>query len=223
MYFIEKSNSVIQPWEIITSMLDSKSEKDKETAVKCLQLITAQKNDYWEPILNSGGIVKLVNMLREYAFSFMPAKKKPEIVTSETPLSEPPEVGSQQRYLNALSVLCNISFKIEVKQFLNQIKDLADVLIMILEYSKNEDMESRAAILIGDLTSFDIAFKDVLSDKGCLDFLIGLLQNDSEDVLVNAVNAIEIMCKDNVRNQNYCCEHGIFGYLLELLTLNSGD
>ncbi len=221
MYFIDNNYSTLKPWQVIVSMLDSKSELDKETAVKCLQLLTSQNDSYWKPIMSNGGIEKLCAMLREYALSFVAAKKK--AVTTETPGSEPEASGSQQRYLNALSVLCNVSNRAEVKQFLSQVKDLGDIFIKILEHSKNEDMESRVAILIGDVTSFDAANKDVLGDKGCLDYLIALLENDSEDVLVNTVNAIEIMCTDNVTNQDYCCQHGILTYLMELLTLNSGS
>ena len=130
--------------------------------------------------------------------------------------------NGHQRYLNALSVLCNISERNEVKQCLCGQKDIGDILFRILQHSESEDMKSRVAILIGDLASYDHTFKDSLADKGCLHKLLELLDMcDSEDVLVNTVNALEVMCKDHPGNQAFCCKNGVLENLVQLLALNS--
>ena len=200
-------------------MLDSKKDIDKNSAVRCLQLLTNQNKNYWQPILNNMGIEKLMALLREYCLSFAPKAKK-VAVQDESDLEDS---SKQQRYLDVLSVLCNISERTEIKQCLNQLKDVCDILIKILMHTNNEDMKSRVAILIADIASYEVANKDVLADNGCLTKLIDLLESESEDVLVNAVNALEILCKDNVKNQDHCCKHGVLENLVDLLALNSGN
>lgn len=191
-------------------MLESSLELDKESSVKVLHLLTSQNKSYWSPILKFGGIEKLCNYLRVFTNNFDP-KKPPSQTRIET-----------GRYLNALSALCNLSDRSEVKYALCQVKDICDIFMKILEYSGDEDMESRVAILIADIADYDPTYKDLLADKGCLDYLISLLGKDTEDILVNAVNALETLCKDNIKNQNYCCKNAVLENLVDLLGLNSG-
>ena len=92
----------------------------------------------------------------------------------------------------------------------------------MLIYSENEDMQSRVCILLSDVASAEEKFRAIFVEQGCLDKLLSLLDSDAEDLLVNAVNSIEILCKNNIKNQNYCCENGILESFTALLELNSG-
>jgi hypothetical protein len=124
--------------------------------------------------------------------------------------------------LNAILVLCNLSDQFEIKQALSQINDLSAVLIKLLEFSNNEDMQSRVAILLADVATVDEKNKISFVEQGCLNKLLLLLDSEVEDLLINTVNAIEVLCKDNVKYQNYCCEHGVMEGFINLLELNSG-
>ena len=207
-YFIEKEFANLPTWSILVSMLESEKPVDVESSVKCLQLLTGQKKSFWRPILAFGGIEKLCSLLRKFTV----------VLTAK----QAAQTFNPLIYLNTLTVLCNLSDQLEIKQTLSRTKDMADILINILALSGNEDMESRVAILIGDIASVDEGNKILLAEKGCLPKLIKLLENDSEDVLVNAVNALEIMTKNNIKNQNFCCQNGVLNSLVALLTLNSG-
>lgn len=190
-------------------MLSSEKEVDRLASVKCLQLLTNQNKKFWSAILNAGGIEKLCSIMRKYASNLVQNSKK--------------NTNEESITVNAISVLCNLSDQIEIKQRVGEIKDLTAILIKILEQSSNDDLHSRVAILIADVVSVDENYKIQFAQQGCLDKLIGLLDSEYEDLLVNAVNAIEIMCKDNEEIQNFCAEKGIFESFLTIIDLNSGN
>jgi ankyrin repeat protein len=124
--------------------------------------------------------------------------------------------------LDCLSVLCNISDEKEVKLMLNSISDVDTILLNILDFSANEDMQSRACILLGDIASLSNDVRVELGKKGSLPKLLKQLKSDKEDLLVNATNTLEIICKENEDNQVYCCENGILESFLYLIKLDSG-
>lgn len=51
---------------------------------------------------------------------------------------------------------------------------------------------------------------------------MNLLDSELEHVLVNAVNAIHMLCIDNVENQTAVATHGGLEPLVEFLTVDSG-
>ena len=51
--------------------------------------------------------------------------------------------------------------------------------------------------------------------------LVNLLDSELEDVLVNAVNAVRVMCTGNVHNQNAVAEEGGIESLVEFLSVPS--
>jgi hypothetical protein len=209
-YFIANSFPQLPAWKILIDMLNSSKEEDKQASVRCLQLLTNHNKKYWNAILDAGGIEKLFEILKRYAASLLVADKaKANEWESIT--------------LNAITVLCNLSDQMEIKQRLSGIKDLLDCLIKVINHTSNVEIQSGIAILLADISSIDEENKERLANLGCLDRLLQLLLNsDVEDLLVNTVNAIEILCLNNVKNQNYCCENGIFLRFIDLLELNSG-
>ena len=51
---------------------------------------------------------------------------------------------------------------------------------------------------------------------------VNLLESELEHVLVNAVNAITVLCQGNHDNQTAVATHGGIQPLVEFLTVNSG-
>ena len=52
--------------------------------------------------------------------------------------------------------------------------------------------------------------------------MVNLLDSELEDVLVNAVNCVRVLCKDNHDNQTAVANEGAIEPLVEFLTVNSG-
>lgn len=205
-HFITNQYPQLPTWKLLINMLSSEKDQDRQASVKCLQKLTNQNKKFWPAIISAGGIEKLCALMRNYASNISKESKKSheELIA-----------------LSALSVLCNLSDQFEIKQRLGEIKDLITILLKILDHSLNDDLDSRVAILIADVASVDDSYKVMFAQNGCLDKLLRLLDSEFEDLLVNAVNAIEIMCKNNLDNQNYCTDNGIFENFIGILDLNS--
>ncbi len=121
----------------------------------------------------------------------------------------------------AASVLCNISENEAVREALTQAK-AGPILIELLK-SPVDEIQSRASIILADLACVGDN-QTALAEEGVITALIHLLDSELEDVLVNAVNAIRVLCTDNPANQTAVAEHGGIDPLVEFLgdTVNSG-
>jgi hypothetical protein len=231
-------------WKFLISMLSSTKPNDMESSVKCLQILTYSNKKYWRSVLEYGAVEKMCNILKQYAsdllnlndkvtkingqINSLPAETDKEVYLAlrEDIKAAHEEILPQKKVdiaVNTLSVLCNLCDQMEVKVCLSEVKDLCEFVMKILRFAQNEDVESRIAILISDIVNANEAFKSQLADRGCLDLLMKLLDRDTEDLLVNVVNAIETLCKGNLYNQDYCCDKGILALLINLLYLNSGE
>ncbi len=234
-YFIQNSYRQLQTWTLLVNMLSN--ERDQEASVKCLQLLTHRNKEYWKSIVDAGGVDKLFDIVRKYATSLLPQTTtvKPKITNLVHQLSMNKQqsknvqittlnpVNREAITLDSISVICNLSDHDEVKQVLGNITDLSNVLMTLLDHCNNKDIISRVAILIADVGNGNDANKTLFADGGCLAKLISLLSSDVEDLLVNCVNAIEIICINNAPNQNFCCNNGIIETFISLLNLNSGN
>ena len=56
-----------------------------------------------------------------------------------------------------------------------------------------DDIQSRAAIVLSDLACVDDN-QGALAQQGAVVAIVNLLDSEVEDVLVNAVNAVRVMC-----------------------------
>lgn len=119
----------------------------------------------------------------------------------------------------AASVLCNISDHSEVRIALSAAK-AAPILIGLLA-SPLDDIQSRASIVISDLACVEDN-QNLVAELGGIPPLVALLDSDLEDVLVNAVNAVRVLCSGNATNQQVFAENGVVEPLVEFLTTNSG-
>jgi hypothetical protein len=219
-------------WSLLINMLTSDKERDTDAAVKCLQVLTSGNKRAWVDILNAGGVEKLFNILRKYSvlLSKRPSPPPPPSVQQRDETSSSSLVSSSQTKaialadniaLNTISVLCNLSDEGEVKACLGAIPDLVAVLLKILDLSVIDDVQSRVAILIGDVSSANDQMKVQLAKQNCLIKLLNMLSSDVEDLLINAINSIEIMCRGNADNQTFCVEHNVLACFISLLSLNS--
>jgi len=116
----------------------------------------------------------------------------------------------------AASVLCNISQEDEVRVALTT-SNAAEILIKRL-MSPNEDIQSRSAIILSDIAYVD-GNQSLISDKGGIEPLVELMDSEGHDVLVNAVNAVRVLCDGNEYNQTAISECGGIPPLVEFLTL----
>jgi hypothetical protein len=234
-YFIEKQYGQLNAWSLLVGMLVGENESDKMASCKCIQMLTScsstkKTKPYWQAILECSGVEALCAILVKYATH---TKNKTSTTIAERPtnyikpsskqIANAASCDEQQTLaLNALSALCNISEQVEVKRRLNAFDGIGETLITLLKNVNNDDIRSRACILLADLACVDENRKPTLANQGALDILMSLLDSDMEHLLVNAVNSIEIMCTNCVKNQNYCCEHDILLDFISLLELNSG-
>ena len=231
-YFIKVHFPQLPTWKLLINMLSSDKEMDIDASVKCMHLLTNSNKKSWLDVLNVGGIEKLFAILRKYSFSLIDKHKQiaknkekygDDYESSKASFTSLKMSLADTIALNSMSVLCNLSDQYDIKVCLNKIADLTTVLIKILKLTTNEDVQSRVAILIGDVSSADENVKVLFAKQDCLFNLLNLLNSDFEDLLVNAINTIEIMCRNNVDNQNFCSEHNAFECFISLLNLNSGS
>ena len=118
----------------------------------------------------------------------------------------------------AASVLCNISEQTEVRLALTKC-NAGPILIMLLG-SPVDDIQSRSAIILSDLACVE-GNQDSIAEENGIAPLVNLLDSELEDVLVNAVNAIRVLCENNYRNKTSVSEcHGLEA-LVEFLTVDS--
>jgi hypothetical protein len=225
-YFIKMQFPQLPTWSLLINMLTSEKERDIDASVKCLQILTSGNKRAWVDIMNAGGIEKLFTILRKYSVALskrpvaMPRDEASSGSLSSNPQSRAATLADTIA-LNTISVLCNLSDQYDIKRCLSAIGDLTTVLLKIMELASNDDVQSRVAILVGDVCSTDDTMKVQLAKQNCLMKLLHLLNSDYEDLLVNAINSIEIMCRNNVDNQLFCVEHNIFECFISLLKLNS--
>ncbi len=230
-YFIENKYPQLHTWNLLINMLTSDRDFDKESAVKCLELLTHNNKKFWKDILNANGIEKLCAILK--SFTTLTSTENKETRPREASAvkhqiekaifkSNLKPVDKNIILLNTLSVLCNLSDQVEIKTSLGEVPQITTILIQLLRTSNNEDVQSRCAILIADIASISESNRTDFANQGCLDNLLSLLDSDVEDLLVNCVNAIEILCKNNKKNQDHCCEKNVLLNCIALLQLNSG-
>ncbi|XP_052802485.1 ankyrin and armadillo repeat-containing protein-like isoform X4 [Mya arenaria] len=190
-YLIEWNSPDVHVWEILVGMLKSDDLKKKDSAVKCLEVLSTSKPDHWRSILDAEGVPALVDLLK---------------------------IENEELQCVAASVLCNISEQTEVRQALTKCKS-GPILIKLLG-SPVDDVQSRAAIILSDLACVE-GNQELIAECNGIEPLVSLMESELEDVLVNAVNAIRVLCENNSSNKTLVSEaHGIEP-LVEFLTVDS--
>lgn len=119
----------------------------------------------------------------------------------------------------AASVIVNISEHAEVRHALTAAK-AAPILIQLLN-SPDDNIQSRVAIILSDIASVQ-GNQSLIADEGGIPPLIHLMDSELEEVLINTVNAVRVLCAGNPPNQDAVAENGGIAFLREFLTLDSG-
>ena len=122
----------------------------------------------------------------------------------------------------AVSVMCNISQHNPVRFALTQ-ANAGPILIELLSPSNEivefDEIHSRAAIVLSDLACVG---ENQETLAGAIPPLVNLLTSSVEDVLINTVNALRILCLNNKVNQVTVAENGAITHLVEFLSIDSG-
>mgnify|MGYP003688301953 CR=1 FL=1 len=114
----------------------------------------------------------------------------------------------------------NISEHASVRQALTKAK-AAPILIQLLN-SPDDNIQSRVAIILSDIASVE-GNQSLIAEEGGIPPLINLMDSELEEVLINTVNAVRVLCAGNPANQDAVAEHGGIAFLREFLTLDSGE
>ncbi|OWF40013.1 ankyrin and armadillo repeat-containing protein-like isoform X3 [Mizuhopecten yessoensis] len=190
-HLIEWDHKSVPVWKILVKMLIDPDIKKKDSAVKCLEVLSTSKPDHWQAILDADGIPALVSVLK---------------------------INNEELQSVAASVICNISEQDPVRIALTK-ADAIPIIIQLLG-SPLDEIQSRAALILSDIACMDDN-KDSIFEKEGIAPLVNLLDSEMEDVLANAVNAVRVMCLANKRNQDAVAECGGIPPLVEFLTVNS--
>ncbi|UJR31012.1 hypothetical protein I4U23_018523 [Adineta vaga] len=170
-YFIQLNNPLVPTWRILVDLISHPDLSVKCTLAQCLHEMTTHGEEFWYPLLETGGIKRLIGLLK---------------------------MTDNNLLLLILSVLCNISTNTEVREEIsNADQNLCNTLSNLLQ-SNERFVESNAIVALSNM-----------------------LNSTIEDVLVNACNAIDLLCRQNEYMQNELAKYGIIKQLTDLLLLDS--
>ncbi|CAF1602062.1 unnamed protein product, partial [Didymodactylos carnosus] len=191
-YFIQLSNPKVPTWQILVELISHPKMEMKQATVQCLHRMTNNDHEYWKPLLETGGIKRLLKLLT---------------------------LKDQSLLISTLSVLCNISTNNDVRQTLASADDLPTIFGSLLHWH-NDEIRSKTTILIADVC-FIQSNQERFLKSDTINGIVRMLDSTLEDVLVNAVNAIDLLCRNNPDMQTELAHHGVVQQLTEVLTLNS--
>uniref|UniRef100_A0A8C5WFU7 Ankyrin and armadillo repeat containing n=1 Tax=Leptobrachium leishanense TaxID=445787 RepID=A0A8C5WFU7_9ANUR len=188
---IELNIQELHVWQHLVDMLMSKDCRRIEMAARSMEVLCVVKKSYWEDIYIAGGIPCLVELLK-----------------------------SDSLHLECLAagVLSNISNNNPVSKTLVE-SGAIPVLITLLS-SHEAELHSRCSVILSDIAQLDNN-QYVIAEMGGISPLVQLLYGELEDVLVNAINCIRILCIQNSTNQQAVKDLGGIPLLVELLTAKS--
>uniref|UniRef100_A0A8C4Y7P8 Ankyrin and armadillo repeat containing n=1 Tax=Gopherus evgoodei TaxID=1825980 RepID=A0A8C4Y7P8_9SAUR len=190
-HLIQLDNPDLPVWNTLVEMLQCEDSMRPEMAVRSLEVLCLAKDFYWKCILDSGAIPSLINLLKGHQI-------KLACLTS--------------------GVLSNISPHITISKALVEAGGIS-VLIELLG-SGEPELQSRCAVILYDIAQFDNN-QNVISELGGIPPLINLLKIRLQDLLVNVINCIRVLCIQNKQNQITVKEHQGIPALVEFLTSQS--
>ncbi|XP_067405132.1 ankyrin and armadillo repeat-containing protein isoform X4 [Emydura macquarii macquarii] len=190
-HLIQLDNPDLPVWNTLVEMLQCEDSTRTEMAVRTLEVLCLAKDFYWKCILDSDAIPSLINLLKGQQI-------KLACITS--------------------GVLCNISPHITISKALVEAGGIS-VLIELLGSGEHE-LQSRCAVILYDIAQFDNN-QNVITELGGIPPLVNLLKIKIQDLLVNVINCIRVLCIQNKRNQSTVKEHQGIPALVEFLTSQS--
>ncbi|XP_062974649.1 ankyrin and armadillo repeat-containing protein [Elgaria multicarinata webbii] len=170
-HLIELHHPDLPVWKTLVGMLDCGAYKRKEMAIRCLEVLCLAKDDYWQCILEAGTIPSLINLLKS---------------------------GSLKVECLTVGVLSNISTHNSIARAFVEAGGIS-VLIKLLATDEPE-LLSRCAVLLYDIAQLDDN-QTTIAELGGIPALVNLLEYDIEQLLVNVINCIRVLCINNSDNQ----------------------
>ncbi|XP_039178034.1 ankyrin and armadillo repeat-containing protein isoform X3 [Crotalus tigris] len=170
-HLIELNSPDLPVWKTLVGMLNCESYSRKKMAIRCLEVLCLAKDDYWKCILQAGTIPSLISLLKS-------KDVKLECIT--------------------LGVLSNISTHDSIVRAFVEAGGIP-VLIKLLTMEEPE-LLSRCAVFLYDIAQLDNN-QVIIAELGGIPALIDLLEYDLQDLLVNVMSCIRVLCKNNKENQ----------------------
>ncbi|KAM5279578.1 ankyrin and armadillo repeat-containing protein [Ctenodactylus gundi] len=131
-------------------------------------------------------------------------------------LLKTPKIKLQCKIVGLLS---NLSTHISIVHALLE-AGATPVLINLL-VSEEPELHSRCAAILYDIAQCEN--KDIISTYNGIPTLINLLKLNIEDVLVNVMNCIRVLCIQNENNQKTVKDHNGIQYLIKFLSADSDE
>ncbi|XP_067844278.1 ankyrin and armadillo repeat-containing protein [Heptranchias perlo] len=118
----------------------------------------------------------------------------------------------------AAAVLCNLSNYLPVcHSIINS--GIIPVLIESL-HSQHPELQSRCSVILYDIAQIDDN-ASLIASLGAIPPLVKILNSEIEDVLINAIKCIQILCMNNPVNQTLVAKEGAIPLLVVLLNVTS--
>ncbi|XP_066433209.1 ankyrin and armadillo repeat-containing protein isoform X2 [Eleutherodactylus coqui] len=192
-YIIELNIQELQVWNHLVEMLNSEDTHRREMAVRCLEVLCVVKQQFWKDIYEAGSIPCLTQLLQ-----------------------------SQQVTVQCLAsgVLSNISHNVPVVMALKQAEAIP-ILIALL-HSQHPELQSRCSVILCDIAQVD-GNPALIAQMDGLRPLVNMLNGEFEDLLINAMNCIKVLCTQNPSNQNSIKDLGGIPLIVDFLTATSDD
>ncbi|XP_018428916.1 PREDICTED: ankyrin and armadillo repeat-containing protein [Nanorana parkeri] len=190
-YIIELNIPELNVWQHLVEMLKSNDSHRREMAARCLEVLCLLKEEFWKDIYEAGTFPCLVNLLKSKQVNL-------ECVAAGT--------------------LSNTSNKVPVAKCLVEAEAIP-ILITLL-HSKHPELQSRCSVILYDIAQVD-GNQDSIAQMNGVAPLVKLLRKDFEDVLVNAINCVQVLCINNPANQKAVKDLGGIPLLVDFLSINS--
>ncbi|XP_015264330.1 PREDICTED: ankyrin and armadillo repeat-containing protein, partial [Gekko japonicus] len=170
-HLIELDLPDLPVWTTLVGMLDCIEYVRREMAVRCLEVLCLAKDHYWKFILDAGTIPSLINLLKSQSV-------KLECIT--------------------MGVLINITTNDPIARAFAESGGVT-VLIKLLA-SDEPELLSRCAVVLHDIAQLD-DYQAAIAELGAIPALVNRLHYEIEDLLVNVINCIRVLCINNKANQ----------------------
>nr|DBA20119.1 TPA: hypothetical protein GDO54_015849 [Pyxicephalus adspersus] len=191
-YILELNIPELNVLKHLVEMLKSNDPHRKEMSARCLEVLCILKEHFWKEIYEAGTVPCLVTLLK-----------------------------SQQVILECIAtgIISNISNKVPIAKCLVEAEAIP-VLIALL-HSKHPELQSRCSVILFDIAQVD-GNQDNIAQMNGISPLVKLLHEDFEDILVNAINCIRVLCINNQNNQKAVKDLGGVPLLVDFLSAKSG-
>ncbi|XP_062908659.1 ankyrin and armadillo repeat-containing protein [Mobula hypostoma] len=192
-FIIEQNIPELHVWNLLKGMLQSNDYQKQEMGARSLEVLSVMKKQYWEAIHSAGSIPPLIDLLKS---------------------------NHETLQCIAAAVLCNLSIYLPAcESVINS--GIIPVLISLL-YSQQPELQSRCSVILCDIAQIDNN-ASLIASLGAISPLVKILNSEIEDVLINVIKFIQILCTNNPNNQTLVAKEGAIPLLVELLNVPSED